>query len=652
MHVRRKDALDFDDMDGDRDRGRPRVPRARGSRRSATAASRAPRRSRPPRPGSARSSTWRSSAATRPRSTASTSSRARRAGVSPTASGSASRPTRRTPARSRSTSLRGARAAAGHALRRERRRARLARRRARATGRRSPTCSCRPPARRGSGCSRRQGCSARTYGGPLRARRRRGDRAARRARRRRRALPPLERLPRLRRRPARTSSGAGSSRRGSAPTAPPRRPRSTCSRRSAQRSSRARARRNAPRRAHRPPLRSSSPPSAVHACSASTPTIGSLVPGKQADLAVISLEDSPFDPSKILLRQPSWVALPSASQLLWWPANSATGKERPHGPIRQEQHEAPEAGCCRSGLPPDPHAQALDGASIEDTMFFPRLRRHAKWMFVFLAIALGGGFVLFGVGAGGTGVGDIFRGTGGSSGVPSISRRARRPRRPEERAGLADLSTALQTDGQTDEAIAALSQAVALTPKDAGCARARRPLLSLSGRSSARRRSSSTGRPTRRPGESPACSRRRRSVVDDKIARPSGAVQHRVTAATVAAQEASLRGREGYKRIAKLQPTDPNVQLELAQAAQQAGDTPGDRRLREVPRAGTRRPERVDREAAAEGPEGGRRAGLDSPEQDRDSLARIPVTRRSLKSAGAGRGRTVSAVGQTSGSPG
>ena len=54
-------------------------------------------------------------------------------------------------------------------------------------------------------------------------------------------------------------------------------------------------------------------------------------------------------------------------------------------------------------------------------MFFPRLRRHAKWMFVFLAVALGGGFVLFGVGAGGTGVGDIFRGGGGSSGVPSIS---------------------------------------------------------------------------------------------------------------------------------------------------------------------------------------------------------------------------------------
>ena len=54
-------------------------------------------------------------------------------------------------------------------------------------------------------------------------------------------------------------------------------------------------------------------------------------------------------------------------------------------------------------------------------MFFPRLRRHAKWMFVFLAVALGGGFVLFGVGAGGTGVGDILRGGGNRSGIPSVS---------------------------------------------------------------------------------------------------------------------------------------------------------------------------------------------------------------------------------------
>src|SRR5262245_8438633 len=58
--------------------------------------------------------------------------------------------------------------------------------------------------------------------------------------------------------------------------------------------------------------------------------------------------------------------------------------------------------------------------SIEDTMFFPRLRRHAKWMFVFLAVVFGVGFVAFGVGAGGVGFGDVLKDIGAGGG-PSIS---------------------------------------------------------------------------------------------------------------------------------------------------------------------------------------------------------------------------------------
>src|SRR5919201_1503388 len=57
--------------------------------------------------------------------------------------------------------------------------------------------------------------------------------------------------------------------------------------------------------------------------------------------------------------------------------------------------------------------------TYEQTMFFPRLRRQAKWVFVFLALVFGVGFVAFGVGSGSTGLGDIlngqFFGGGGSS---------------------------------------------------------------------------------------------------------------------------------------------------------------------------------------------------------------------------------------------
>ena len=41
----------------------------------------------------------------------------------------------------------------------------------------------------------------------------------------------------------------------------------------------------------------------------------------------------------------------------------------------------------------------------------------------------------------------------------------------------------------------------------------------------------------------------------------------------VEAQTATVEAVDSYKKIAKLQPNDPNLQLELAQAAQQAGDT-------------------------------------------------------------------------------
>src|SRR2546429_7909249 len=48
--------------------------------------------------------------------------------------------------------------------------------------------------------------------------------------------------------------------------------------------------------------------------------------------------------------------------------------------------------------------------TIEQTMFFPRLRRQAKWVFLLLAVIFAGGFVFFGVGSGSTGLGDLLRG--------------------------------------------------------------------------------------------------------------------------------------------------------------------------------------------------------------------------------------------------
>src|SRR5437763_13326695 len=91
---------------------------------------------------------------------------------------------------------------------------------------------------------------------------------------------------------------------------------------------------------------------------------------------------------------------------------------------------------------PKPH-------SYESTMFFPRLRAQAKWVFVFLALVFGLGFVFFGVGSGSTGLGDILRGNfiifgGGSttsSGVKNALKRTQEhPKSPAAWNALASAS--------------------------------------------------------------------------------------------------------------------------------------------------------------------------------------------------------------------
>ena len=223
-------------------------------------------------------------------------------------------------------------------------------------------------------------------------------------------------------------------------------------------------------------------------------------------------------------------------------------------------------------------ARRSTAPSIEDTMFFPRLRRHAKWMFVFLAVALGGGFVLFGVGAGGTGVGDLFRGNGGTSGVPSVSNAQKKAEQnPKDVEAWRELSTALQTDGQTDKAIDAQKQVVVLAPKDADALRELAGLYLA--QSTAKQRTAQilqiqaayAGAGQNFPGA--LVSATGQSLVDDKIsatinAQSSTAIQKLVAEA----RNASSNAVGAYKKIVVLQPGDPNVQLEFAQAAQQAGD--------------------------------------------------------------------------------
>ena len=104
---------------------------------------------------------------------------------------------------------------------------------------------------------------------------------------------------------------------------------------------------------------------------------------------------------------------------------------------------------------------------MEDQLFFPRLRRHAKWMFVFLALIFGFGFVLFGIGAGGRARRHPARLGWRSGDTPSVSEARKADENPNDAAAWRELATALQTQGDTDEAIQAVTRYADLKPKDA-----------------------------------------------------------------------------------------------------------------------------------------------------------------------------------------
>jgi hypothetical protein len=111
---------------------------------------------------------------------------------------------------------------------------------------------------------------------------------------------------------------------------------------------------------------------------------------------------------------------------------------------------------------------------IEQTLFFTRLRRQAKWAFILLVFVFAGGFVFFGVGSGSTGIGDLFNGkipfigSKTASTSPSISKAQKRiQKNPKDAAAYRDLARAYELKHEDVSAISTLETYSKLRPRDA-----------------------------------------------------------------------------------------------------------------------------------------------------------------------------------------
>ena len=216
-------------------------------------------------------------------------------------------------------------------------------------------------------------------------------------------------------------------------------------------------------------------------------------------------------------------------------------------------------------------------------MFFPRLRRRAKWVFVLLAASFGIGFVAFGVGTGvqGTSIGDVLRNIFGGSGPsgPSVDDAQKKlAKNPKDTTALLELASAYQVKGDTDGAIGALERYRALRPKDLD------PLKQLAvnyalkaGQVERQAATVQAQEQTQLFGQTfgpPATTPLGKALSDDPIALAlRQQASQRLSATGQEIQRAYRRVADVYAQLTLLEPVEPANFLQLGLASQNAGDT-------------------------------------------------------------------------------
>lgn len=221
------------------------------------------------------------------------------------------------------------------------------------------------------------------------------------------------------------------------------------------------------------------------------------------------------------------------------------------------------------------------GQRYEDTLFFSRIRKQTKWVFVLLIVAFGLGFVLFGVGSSNLGgLSDIFNGIRGSGGNPSVDKPLKRTQQnPKDALAWKDLATAYDAKQDYQSAIPAWQQYTTLRPKDDAGLQALAGDLqvqfdaqtndaALAQTEAQNAQATSFGPPTTSP-----LGRALGSTPDPIGSAVSEAANARFNTALSARQTTATQLVDTYQKLAKLDPAEPSIQLQLGQQAQVAGDT-------------------------------------------------------------------------------
>ena len=215
-------------------------------------------------------------------------------------------------------------------------------------------------------------------------------------------------------------------------------------------------------------------------------------------------------------------------------------------------------------------------------MFFPKLRRRAKWVFLFLAIAFAGSFVFFGVGAGGSGIGDylsdLLNRPVATDGPNLEDARAAVQENPDDAQARLDLALAAQREGEVDEAIASLERYRTMRPEDAD---ALRTLTSLYAQKigeaqdradiAANEAAEASLPKTFAPEDSPFLQEILGNEISDSV---SAQAEARANAANAEVQSNAILQQNVLADLTELVDDEPLLFLQFAQAAETAQDYP------------------------------------------------------------------------------
>jgi tetratricopeptide (TPR) repeat protein len=245
--------------------------------------------------------------------------------------------------------------------------------------------------------------------------------------------------------------------------------------------------------------------------------------------------------------------------------------------VKAKQAQKAKAAPPKQRQRPSGRRRHAAGGNPNQQLFFVRMRRNAKPVYLILAVLFAVTFAFLGVGSGTNGLDQLFSGLNIFRGSKNSVSHAQKEIKdhPNQAKGYRDLATAYEAKGDTANAISALQQYTVQKPKDAKAFAELGGLqLTQAGDYQTQYQNAYTARQLAAPGQAFLPTGKLATAIgtDQIEAAAAQQAQASVTDLQQRTQLAYSNAVSSFQSAAKLRPHDANSWFQLAQTAQQSGD--------------------------------------------------------------------------------